>query len=215
MCIRDRFKIQRISTHLEILEVLLVYGELELVLKAGRAALEICAAASHLGAKGFIRRDTGTWPWRMLLQLFSADDVDIFGGADAMHSLMSDPLFGHSAGAWLGDPGERPISDEAKRRRAEPAAGIRLMEWACGLRALFSVPVYAAFAESHDFIQRVLGLEGVQSAAEHVAAYIIDTVLVNETVRVAEELHLARRVAALRERPVSYTHLTLPTILLV
>ena len=143
--------------------------ELELVLKAGRAALEICAAASHLGAKGFIRRDTGTWPWRMLLQLFSADDVDtIFGGADAMHSLMSDPLFGHSAGAWLGDPGERPISDEAKQRRAEPAAGIRLMEWACGLRALFSVPVYAAFAESHDFIKRVLGLEGVQSASEHV-----------------------------------------------
>ena len=39
-----------------------------------------------------------------------------------------------------------------------------------------------------------------KSAAEHVAAYIIDTVLVNETVRVAEELHLARRVAALRER---------------
>ena len=142
--------------------------ELELVLTAARAAMEVCAAASHLGSKGFIRRDTGSWPWRMLLQLFSADDVDIFGGADAMHSLMSDPLFGHSAGAWLGDPGERPISDAAKRRRLEPGAGTQLMEWACGLRALFSVPVYAAFAESHDFIQRVLGLEGVQCASEHV-----------------------------------------------
>ena len=42
------------------------------------------------------------------------------------------------------------------------------MEWACGLRALFSVPVYAAFAESHDFVKRVLGLGGVQSASEHV-----------------------------------------------
>ena len=42
------------------------------------------------------------------------------------------------------------------------------MEWACGLRALFSVPVYAAFAESHDYVKRVLGLEGVQSASEHV-----------------------------------------------
>lgn len=39
-----------------------------------------------------------------------------------------------------------------------------------------------------------------KSAAERIAAYIIDTVLVNETVRVAEELHLARRVAELRER---------------
>ena len=39
-----------------------------------------------------------------------------------------------------------------------------------------------------------------QSFAGRVALYIIDTVLVNETVRVAEELHLARRVAALRER---------------
>ena len=143
--------------------------ELESCLTAARGALEICAAASHLGAKGFIRRGTGTWPWRMLLQLFSAEDVDaIFGGADAMHALMRDPLFGHSAGAWLGDPGERPISDEANRRRAEPDAGIRLMEWACGLRALFSVPVYAAFAESHDFVKRILGLEGVQSASEHV-----------------------------------------------
>jgi hypothetical protein len=37
-----------------------------------------------------------------------------------------------------------------------------------------------------------------QSFAGRVAAYIIDTVLVNETVRVAEELHLARRIAALR-----------------
>ena len=81
---------------------------------------------------------------------------------------MSDPLFGHSAGAWLGDPGEPPISDEAKRRRLEPLAGTQLMEWACGLRALFSVPVYAAYAESHDFIQRVLGLDGVQCASEHV-----------------------------------------------
>ena len=42
------------------------------------------------------------------------------------------------------------------------------MEWACGLRALFSVPVYAAFAESHDFVKRVLGLENVQCASEHV-----------------------------------------------
>ena len=26
-----------------------------------------------------------------------------------MHALMRDPLFGHSAGAWLGDPGEPPL----------------------------------------------------------------------------------------------------------
>jgi len=144
--------------------------ELEVVLTAARAALEICAAASHLGAKGFIRRGTGTWPWTMLLQLFSADDVDdIFGGADAMHALMRDPVFGHSASSWLGEEDAPPLSDEAKRRRAhDPATGIRLMEWACGLRALFSVPVYAAFAESHDYVKRVLGLEGVQSASEHV-----------------------------------------------
>ena len=39
----------------------------------------VCAAASAPRAKGNIRRD-GTWPWRMLLQLFSADDADaIFG----------------------------------------------------------------------------------------------------------------------------------------
>ena len=36
------------------------------------------------------------------------------------------------------------------------------------------------------------------SAAERAAAYVIDTVLVNETVRIAEELHLARRISALR-----------------
>ena len=144
--------------------------ELEIVLRASRSALEICAAASHLGAKGFIRRSTATWPWSMLLQLFSEEDVDdIFGGADAMHALMRDPVFGHSASSWLGESDAPSLSDEAKRRRAhDPATGIRLMEWACGLRALFSVPVYAAFAESHDFVKRVLGLEDVQCASEHV-----------------------------------------------
>ena len=59
--------------------------ELEMVLRASRSALEICAAASHLGAKGFIRRSTATWPWSMLLQLFSEEDVDDIwrGGCDA------------------------------------------------------------------------------------------------------------------------------------
>ena len=143
--------------------------ELESCLTAARGALEICAAASHLGAKGFIKRGTGTWPWSMLLQLFSADDVDdIFGSADAMHALMRDPLFGHSASSWLGESDAPSLSDEAARRRLEPSTGIRLMEWACGLRALFSVPVYAAYAESHVYVKRVLGLVDVQCAVEHV-----------------------------------------------
>jgi len=143
--------------------------ELEVVLAGARGALEICAAASHLGASGFIRRGTGTWPMRMLLQLFSAADVEgIFGGTEAMHALMSDPVFSVTAGAWFGDPGEPALSEEATRRRLEPAVGIRLMEWACGLRALFSIPVYAAFAEGHDYVKRVLGLEGVQCASDNV-----------------------------------------------
>ena len=107
--------------------------ELEIVLRASRSALEICAAASHLGAKGFIRRSTATWPWRMLLQLFSAEDVDaIFGRMRCSHAR---PVFGHSASSWLGEEDAPSLSDEAKRRRAhDPATGIRLMEWACGLR---------------------------------------------------------------------------------
>jgi len=36
------------------------------------------------------------------------------------------------------------------------------------LRALFSIPVYAAFAEGHDYVKRVLGLEGVQCASDNV-----------------------------------------------
>ena len=101
------------------------------MLAGARGALEICAAASHLGDAGFIRRGTGTWPMRMLLQLFSAEDVEgSFGGAEAMHALMADPVFSVTAGAWLGDPGEPPLSEEATRRRLEPAVGIRLME--CG-----------------------------------------------------------------------------------
>ena len=66
----------------------------------------------------------------MLLQLFSADDVDaIFGGADAMHALMRDPVFGHSASSWLGEEDAPSLSDEAKRG-ADP--GDRRRRVACG-----------------------------------------------------------------------------------
>ena len=63
--------------------------ELEIVLRASRSALEICAAASHLGAKGFIRRSTATWPWSMLLQLFSEEDVDDISLEGRMRCMLS------------------------------------------------------------------------------------------------------------------------------
>ena len=105
--------------------------------------------------------------------------------------------FAEVDGGTCADREEAHMRRSPRARRARAAKAARERRW----RARAEAAAEAARALRWRSIRAPPGGRARRkSAAERIAAYIIDTVLVNETVRVAEELHLARRVAELRER---------------